>query len=69
MKPLFALLAALVLALGGCSAGEAPGSAGDAAGEDRPDWAVAGKIALAWALTFPGCMAIGYWMARVFLSL
>lgn len=36
MKPLFALLAALVLALGGCSAGEAPGSAGDAAGEDRP---------------------------------
>ena len=39
------------------------------AGEDRPDWAVAGKIALAWALTFPGCMAIGYWMARVFLSL
>ena len=36
MKPLFALLAALVLALGGCSAGEAPGSAGDAAGGDRP---------------------------------
>ncbi len=41
------------------------GSAGDA----RPDWTVAGKIALAWLLTFPGCMAIGYWTARVFLSL
>lgn len=39
------------------------------AGGNRPDWAVAGKIALAWVLTFPGCMAIGYWMARVFLSL
>ena len=38
------------------------------AGERRPDWGVAGKIALAWLLTFPGCMAIGYWMARVFLS-
>lgn len=38
------------------------------AGGNRPDWAVAGKIALAWVLTFPGCMAIGYWMARVFLS-
>lgn len=32
------------------------------------DWSVAGKIALAWALTFPGCMAIGYWMAKVFLA-
>ena len=38
-------------------------------GAARPDWAVAGKIALAWVLTFPGCMAIGYWMARVFLTL
>lgn len=38
------------------------------AGERRPDWAVAGKIALAWLLTFPGCMAVGYWMARVFFS-
>ena len=37
------------------------------AGGSRPDWATAGKIALAWVLTFPGCMAIGYWMARVFL--
>ncbi|NBI09855.1 inorganic phosphate transporter [Colidextribacter sp. OB.20] len=36
-------------------------------GGSRPDWATAGKIALAWVLTFPGCMAIGYWMARVFL--
>ncbi|MCI9352852.1 MAG: inorganic phosphate transporter [Lawsonibacter sp.] len=39
------------------------------AGGNRPDWSVAGKIALAWVLTFPGCMAIGYWMSRVFLSL
>ena len=38
------------------------------AGEGRPDWGVAGRIALAWVLTFPGCMAIGYWMARVFLA-
>jgi len=33
------------------------------------DWRVAGQIALAWILTFPGCMAIGYWTARLFLSL
>ena len=39
------------------------------AGGSRPDWATAGKIALAWALTFPGCMAIGYGMARVFLAI
>ncbi|MCI9155925.1 MAG: inorganic phosphate transporter [Lawsonibacter sp.] len=39
------------------------------AGKNRPDWPVAGKIALAWILTFPGCMAIGYWMARVFLAM
>lgn len=38
-------------------------------GDGRPDWSVAGKIALAWGLTFPGCMAIGYWMARVFLAI
>lgn len=38
------------------------------AGGRRPDWRVAGKIALAWLLTFPGCMAIGYWTARVFLA-
>ena len=37
------------------------------AGGSRPDWSVARKIALAWALTFPGCMAIGYWMAILFL--
>lgn len=38
------------------------------AGEIRPDWPVAGKVALAWLLTFPGCMAIGCWMARLFLA-
>lgn len=32
------------------------------------DWSVASHIALAWILTFPGCMAIGYWTARLFLS-
>lgn len=37
------------------------------AGARRPDWSVAGRIALAWVLTFPGCMAIGYWMAKWFL--
>lgn len=40
------------------------GSAGDA----RPDWHVAGRVVLAWLLTFPGCMAIGYWTAKLFLS-
>ena len=38
------------------------------AGGNRPDWAVAGRIALAWLLTFPCCMAIGYWMAKWFLA-
>ncbi len=38
------------------------------AGAVRPDWSVAGKIILAWLLTFPGCMAIGYWMAKWFLA-
>lgn len=32
------------------------------------DWRVAREIGLAWLLTFPGCMAIGYWMAKVFLG-
>ena len=32
------------------------------------DWRVAGRIALVWLLTFPGCMAIGYWMAKWFLA-
>ena len=39
------------------------------AGGCRPCWAVAGRIALMWLLTFPGCMAIGFWTAKVFLSL
>ena len=39
------------------------------AGSVRPDWNVAAKIVLAWLLTFPGCMAIGYWTSRIFLSL
>lgn len=38
------------------------------AGDSRPDWRVVGKIVLAWLLTFPGCMAIGYWMAKLFLA-
>ena len=37
-------------------------------GECHPRWSVAGKIGLMWLLTFPGCMFIGYWTARVFLS-
>ena len=39
------------------------------AGGTPADWRVARRIALAWMLTFPGCMAIGYWTARVFLAL
>lgn len=38
------------------------------AGRHCADWSVAGRIVLAWILTFPGCMAIGYWTARLFLS-
>lgn len=38
------------------------------AGRKRVNWAVAGKITLAWLLTFPGCMIIGYCMAKVFLA-
>lgn len=38
------------------------------AGDGRVDWAVAGRIALAWLLTFPGCMAIGYWTSKLFLT-
>lgn len=37
------------------------------AGGRGVDWGVAGKIGLAWVLTFPGCMAVGYWTARLFL--
>lgn len=38
------------------------------AGELRPDWSVAARIILAWLLTFPICMLIGYGMAKAFLS-
>ena len=38
------------------------------AGGCRPCWAVAGRVALVWLLTFPACMAIGYWTAQIFLS-
>lgn len=37
-------------------------------GRRTVDWSVARHIALAWILTFPGCMAIGYWTSRLFLS-
>lgn len=39
------------------------------AGEKGADWRVAGTIALAWGLTFPGCAALGWSMARLFLHL
>ena len=39
------------------------------AGGSRPCWGVAGRVALVWLLTFPACMAIGYWTAQIFLSL
>lgn len=37
-------------------------------GAHRVNWGVAGQIALAWLLTFPGCMAIGFWTATLFLA-
>ena len=40
-----------------------------AAGQQRPNWAVAGRVGLAWLLTFPGCALLGYGMSRIFLSL
>ena len=39
------------------------------AGGKQADWGVAGTIALAWVLTFPGCAALGWGMARLFLHL
>ena len=33
------------------------------------DWRVAGQVVLAWVLTFPGCMAIGYWTSKLYLAL
>ena len=39
------------------------------AGGNRVERGVAGRIFWAWGLTFPGCAAIGYWMAKVFLPL
>ena len=38
------------------------------AGGGRVDRRVAGEVALAWLLTFPGCGAVGYWSARLFLA-
>lgn len=38
------------------------------AGGNQVDHGVAGRILWAWCLTFPGCAAIGYWMAKVFLT-
>ena len=40
-----------------------------AAGQQQPNWAVAGRVGLAWLLTFPGCALLGYGMSRAFLSL
>lgn len=39
------------------------------AGEKKADWRVAGTIALAWGLTFPGCVVLGWSMARLFLHI
>lgn len=39
------------------------------AGGKGADWRVAGTIALAWGLTFPGCAVLGWSMARLFLHL
>ena len=39
------------------------------AAQGTPRWTVAARIALAWVLTFPGCLAIGYWLARLSLAI
>lgn len=39
------------------------------AGRTGADWRVAGTIALAWGLTFPGCAVLGWSMAQPFLHL
>ena len=39
------------------------------AGGAPVDRRVAGAIGAAWVLTFPGCIALGYWMSKLFLSL
>ena len=33
------------------------------------NWRVAGEMAWAWVLTFPGCAAAGYIAARIFLRM
>ena len=38
------------------------------AGGGRVDRRAAEEVALAWLLTFPGCGAVGYWSARLFLA-
>ena len=38
-------------------------------GGKKADWRMAGTIALAWVLTFPGCGALGWGTARLFLHL
>ena len=39
------------------------------AGDGKANWNVAGEIALTWLLTFPGCMAVGFGTAKLFLAL
>lgn len=39
------------------------------AGGKGVDWRVAGTVALAWGLTFPGCAGLGWGMARLFLHI
>ena len=33
------------------------------------NWSIAGRMVLAWGLTFPGCGLLGYGMAKMFLAL
>lgn len=35
----------------------------------QANWSIARQILIAWFLTFPGCLAISYWMTRLFLHL
>ena len=39
------------------------------AGGRRADWGVARSIALAWLCTFPGCMGLGWLLAKGMLQI
>lgn len=46
--------------------GTAMMGAGAARGVDHVNWGVVKEMLLAWFLTFPGCLVLGYFMAKLF---